>query len=224
MTCIFVSAYLFNDLQLVEIDDLYCCIYEFFFLQIDIKMESIGTPTSAQDSTSNSQSIRSKTDPAWEHVSEEMCSNGRKALTCLYCKKVIKGGGIHRMKLHLAGVKGDIGPCKSVPPDVKYRMENSLQEIVKSKKLAQATYEFENPYGPNILQFEGNPDEQQGEEEVQQMPNPTRPQMSGKRKKTTMDKYFAPRTTLGAQPSIKSAFAGKEAVWRADMAIGRFFL
>ena len=182
------------------------------------------TPTSAQDSTSNSQSISSKTDPAWGHVSEEMCPNGRKALTCLYCKKVTKGKGIHRMKLHLAGVKGDIRPCKSVPPDVKYRMENSLQEIVKSKKLAQATYEFENPYGPNVLQFEGDPDEQQGEEEVQQMPNPTRPQMSGKRKKTTVDKYFALKTTQGAQPSIKSAFAGKEAVWRADMAIGRFFL
>ena len=146
-------------------------------------MESTGTPTSAQDSTSNSQSIRSKTDPAWEHVYEEMCSNGRKALTSLHCKKVTKGGGIHRMKLHLAGVKGDIVPCKSVPPNVKYRMENSLQEIVKSKKLAQATYEFENPYGPNVLQFEGDPDEQQGEEEVQQMPNPTRLQMSGKRKK-----------------------------------------
>ena len=44
-----------------------------------------------------------------------------------------------------------------------------------------------------------------------------------KKKKTTMDKYFAPRTTQGAQPSIKSAFARKESVWRADMAIGRFF-
>ena len=85
------------------------------------------------------------------------------------------------MKLHLARVKGDIGPRKSIPPNVKYRMENSLQEVVKSKKSAQATYEFENPYGPNVLQFER--DEQQGEEEIQQMPNPTRPQMSGKRKK-----------------------------------------
>ena len=37
-----------------------------------------------------------------------------------------------------------------------------------------------------------------------------------------MDKYFAPRTTQGAQPSIKSAFAGKEAVLRENMAIERF--
>ena len=54
------------------------------------------------------------------------------------------------MKLYLVGVKGDIRPCKSVPPDVKYRIKNSLQEVVKSKKSAQATYEFENPYGPNV--------------------------------------------------------------------------
>ena len=136
-------------------------------------MESNLTPTSGQDSASNSNSIRSKTDRTWEHVSEEICLNGRKALICLYCKKVTKGRGIHRMKQHLAGVKGDIGPCRSVPLDVKYRMENSLQEIVKSKKASQAVYEFENPYGPNVSQFEG--DEQQGEEEVQQVQNLIRP-------------------------------------------------
>ena len=145
----------------------------FCFLQIDRKMESNLTPTSGQDSTSNSNSIRSKTDPTWEHVSEEICSNGRKALICMYCKKVTKGGGIHRMKQHFAGVKGDIGPCRSVPPDVKYRMENSLQEVIKSKKASQAAYEFENPYCPNVSQFER--DEQQGEEEIQQVQNPIRP-------------------------------------------------
>ena len=80
----------------MEIDDLYCCLYDIFFLQIDRKMESTGIPTFAQDSTTNSQSIRSKTNPTWEHVSEEMYSNGRKSLTCLYCKKVTKGRGIHQ--------------------------------------------------------------------------------------------------------------------------------
>ena len=60
------------------------------------------------------------------------------------------------MKIHLARVKEDIGPCKSVPLDVNYRMENSLQEVVKSKKAAQETNEFENLYGPNVSQFEGD--------------------------------------------------------------------
>ena len=52
-------------------------------------------------------------------------------------------------------------------------MENSLQEVVKSKKASQAAYEIENPYGPNVSQFEG--DEQYREEEVQQVQNPTIP-------------------------------------------------
>ena len=38
-----------------------------------------------------------------------------------------------------------------------------------------------------------------------------------------MDKYFSPKSTQGAQPSIESTLAGKETIWRADMAIGRFF-
>ncbi|RVW45809.1 hypothetical protein CK203_086263 [Vitis vinifera] len=38
-----------------------------------------------------------------------------------------------------------------------------------------------------------------------------------------MDKYFAPINTQGAQPSMRSVLAGKEATWRADMAVGRFF-
>ncbi|RVW24462.1 hypothetical protein CK203_082141 [Vitis vinifera] len=101
------------------------------------------------------------------------------------------------MKQHLAGVKGDIGPCKSVPPDVGFRMENSLQEFVNSKKATQEAYECRNPYGPNVSQFEGDMAE--------------------------VDKYFAPRNTQGAQPSMMSVLAGKEAIWRADMAVGRFF-
>ncbi|RVW33935.1 hypothetical protein CK203_082981 [Vitis vinifera] len=183
-------------------------------------MASNLTPSSGQDSTTHSQSSRSKTDPAWEHVSEERYGNGRRALICLYCKKVTKGGGIHRMKLHLARVKGDIGPCKSVPPDVRFCMENSLQEFVNAKKATKEADEYRNPYGPNVSQFEG--DMAEGEEEVQEMQSPMAAN-SGKRKKSTVDKYFAPRNTQGAQPSMRSVLAGKEVTWRADMAVGRFF-
>ncbi|KAL6335953.1 hypothetical protein AAG906_003578 [Vitis piasezkii] len=124
------------------------------------------------------------------------------------------------MKLHLVGVKGDIGPCKSVPPDVRFRMENSLQEFVNAKKATKEADEYRNPYGPNVSQFEG--DMAEGEEEVQEMQSPMAAS-SGKRKKSTVDKYFAPRNTQGAQPSMRSVLAGKEATWRADMAVGRFF-
>ena len=68
-------------------------------------MESNLTPSFSQDSIANSQTTRSKTDLAWKHVCEERYTNGRKTLVCLYCKKVAKGEGIHRMKPYLARVK-----------------------------------------------------------------------------------------------------------------------
>ena len=70
-----------------------------------------------------------------------------------------------------------------------------------------------------MSQFEG--DMAKGEEEVQEMQSPMAAN-SGKRKKSTVDKYFAPRNTQRAQPSM-SVLAGKEAIWRVDMAVGRFF-
>ena len=54
------------------------------------------------------------------------------------------------------------------------------------------------------------------------MKHSTRLEMSGKGKKT-MDKYFAPRTTQGAQPFIKSTLARKKAIWRANTATEIFF-
>ena len=113
-------------------------------------MESNSTTSFGQDSTTNSQTTRSKTNPAWEHVSEERYTNGRKALICWYCKKIAKGGGIHRMKQHLVWVKWDIGPCKSIPLDVRFWMENSLQKFVNSKKATQEAYGYRNPYGSNV--------------------------------------------------------------------------
>ena len=118
-------------------------------------------------------------------------------------------------------MKWDIGPCKSIPPDVRFLMENSLQEFVNYKKVVQEAYEYRNPYGPNVSQFER--DMPEGEEEVQEMQNPMITS-SGKREKSTMNKYFAPRNTQRAQPSIRSVLVGKEVVWRADMTVKRFFL
>ena len=74
------------------------------------KWKSNLTPSSSQDLTTNSQSIKGKTDPTWNHVYEEKYAKRRKTLICLYCKKIAKGGGIHKMKQYqLTGVKNDIG-------------------------------------------------------------------------------------------------------------------
>ncbi|RVW14579.1 hypothetical protein CK203_083892 [Vitis vinifera] len=83
------------------------------------------------------------------------------------------------MKQHLTRVKGDIGPCKSVPP---YKVKKRFK---KCKVLWKLIVE--------------------------------------KGKKLVVDKYFAPRNTQEAQPSMKSVLAGKDVIWRADMVVGRFF-
>ena len=111
------------------------------------------------------------------------------------------------MKQNLDGVKGDFGPCKSIPYNERFQMENSLQEFVNFNKTTQEAYECKNPYGPNVSQFEG--DMVEGEEEVQKMQSPMAAS-SGKRKKSTVGKYFAPRNTQGAQPSMKSVLARKK--------------
>ena len=95
-----------------------------------------------------------------------------------------------------------------------------LCKFVNSKKATQEAYEYRNPYGPNVSQFEG--DMAKDEEEVQEMQSPMTAS-SGKRKKSTVDKYFIPRNTQGVQPSMRNVLAGKEAIWRANMAVGRFF-
>ena len=51
---------------------------------------------------------------------------------------------------------------------------------MNSKKATQETYEYRNPYGPSVLQFEG--DMAKDGEEVQEMQNPMAAS-SGKRKK-----------------------------------------
>ena len=74
-------------------------------------------------------------------------------------------------------------------------MENSLQEFVNSKKATQEAYEYRNPYGPNVSQFEG--DVAESEEEVQEMQS-LMAVSSGKRKKSTVNKDFVPINTQGA--------------------------
>ncbi|XP_022992595.1 uncharacterized protein LOC111488898 [Cucurbita maxima] len=77
-----------------------------------------------------------KHDPAWKHC--QMFKNGdRVQLKCLYCHKLFKGGGIHRIKEHLAGRKGNASTCHSVPPEVQNLMQESLDGVMMKKKKRQ---------------------------------------------------------------------------------------
>lgn len=77
-----------------------------------------------------------KTDPAWKHC--QMFKNGDKVhLKCLYCAKLFKGGGIHRIKEHLAGHKGNASTCFRVPQDVRQLMQQSLDGAATKRRRKQ---------------------------------------------------------------------------------------
>lgn len=77
-----------------------------------------------------------KHDPAWKHV--QMFKNGDKVqLKCIYCLKMFKGGGIHRIKEHLACQKGNASMCSRVPSDVRLHMQQSLDGVVVKKRKKQ---------------------------------------------------------------------------------------
>ena len=77
-----------------------------------------------------------KHDPAWKHV--QMFKNGdRVQLKCIYCLKLFSGGGIHRIKEHLACQKGNASCCSRVPSDVRRVMLQSLEGVVVKKKKKQ---------------------------------------------------------------------------------------
>ena len=190
-------------------------------------MDSISGP-----STTGS-SVKGKCDPPWSHVLEKE-NDGKSSFKCLYYVKVYKGGGINRMKRHLAEVKGDLTLYRSVLYDVRFQMEENLMEIVKTKQQAK-----EDQENSNISSLE----ETQEYEVVQEIHasggnlgrrnniGPSGGNLGrvlsksnlGKRKVIgEIDKYFAPRTTPGAQLRIKSVLVTKEAKKRVDMAIARF--
>ncbi|MED6151095.1 hypothetical protein PIB30_116683 [Stylosanthes scabra] len=68
-----------------------------------------------------------KRDPAWKHV--QMFKSGKKEqLKCIYCLKLFNGGGIYRVKEHLACKKGNGAVCTHVPKDVRLDMQQCLED------------------------------------------------------------------------------------------------
>jgi hypothetical protein len=91
---------------------------------------------------------RSK-DLAWAHAC--VVPEAKNNTICLYCNKLIKGGGITRRKYHLAGIKGQVGPCKSAPDDVKWQMKQLIEDLKKSKETKKKiNVEIVSPYGDPI--------------------------------------------------------------------------
>ncbi|XP_054785851.1 uncharacterized protein LOC129292297 [Prosopis cineraria] len=160
--------------------------------------------------TASTQSVRSKTDPTWEHCAEVKLPDGKVRLKCLYCAKEFAGGGIHRMKQHLVGKKGDAISCKKAPADVRYQLKENLKEIRENKGKKQDSYKEDNPYSPNVTPLESH---DENSEEISTPQSQTLKEIQSQsqtqlaKRKAPIDKYFAPRTTPGAQPGIRSVLA-----------------
>ena len=107
-------------------------------LKLLSEMESASIPSnehaSTTESNAKSSSVRAKYDPAWDHVIDQELKDRKSSYRCIHCGKVYKGGGINRIKKHLAGIKGDVAACTSVPYDVRFQMVKNLKEISKSKE------------------------------------------------------------------------------------------
>lgn len=96
-----------------------------------------------------------KHDPAWKHCLM-IRSGGRTKLKCVYCMKLFLGGGIHRIKEHLAKQKGNASRCPKVPPEVQNAMQDSLDGAAVRKKKKLKLAEEVTRVGPANHLSDGN--------------------------------------------------------------------
>ncbi|KAJ6848549.1 uncharacterized protein M6B38_275030 [Iris pallida] len=92
-----------------------------------------------------------KHDPAWKHCLM-VRSGGRTKLKCKYCTKDFLGGGIHRIKEHLARHKGNASCCPKVPSEVQQAMQQSLEGATVRKRKKQKLVEEVRKLNPNQLE------------------------------------------------------------------------
>ena len=122
-------------------------------------MDFVGKmPTIARPNTLSSQSqpiTSGKMDLACSHCLEGSVSNKNvKCLTCFYRRKKIQGGGINQFKQHFVGVKGEICPCPKVEPQVRYEMQNNLQDVSNKKRSLQNRLKASDMYNQSSRQSE----------------------------------------------------------------------
>ncbi|XP_027099005.2 uncharacterized protein [Coffea arabica] len=150
-----------------------------------------------------------------------MNSQGRSTLTCGYCFKVIAGGGIHRMKQHLAGEQGSIIPCSKVDPAVRHAILASMKEKEQKSKEKKGDFGVENPFGHTTHAFDGD--------EVLEIPSSLANEMGssskGKRKVTasTGIRALFKGGCDTSQPTIKTCLQSKEKWTNTDVAIAFWF-
>ncbi|XP_025702697.1 uncharacterized protein [Arachis hypogaea] len=166
---------------------------------------------------------RGKTDPAWGHC-KQVLDKEKTALVCIYCEKLIRGGGINRVKHHLAGKGGDIEACRKVPAVVRHQFNQNIEDLRTKKRKTQE--EYAESYGAcddverEFDEIERNEMRQQ---QASRIPAPSSRKGVGKQLKG-LQSFFPSAATPGAQPSIKSVLQSKEIVEKCDIAIARWMM
>jgi hypothetical protein len=163
--------------------------------------------SSTVGSSADSAHARSE-DPAWAHAL--IVPESKNNTICLYCNKLIKMGGITRLKYHLAGIMGQVEPSKSALDDVKWQMKQMIEDLKKSKETKRKiNVEIGNPYGDPI-DVDEEEEEEGGDVVAKSVSQSLSKRARGKDVQTMSGKkvleiqnYFAPRTTHRAQLSIK---------------------
>ena len=109
--------------------------------------------------------------------------------------------------LHLARVVSEVKSCKKVDADTRFRMQENLKEISSKKKRGAYTFDDVHPFCLNVVEL--------GEDNLNDIPHLIVPSSSRPTKRRAVacqgmtKSFFSPRTTPGAQPTIKSVLAGK---------------
>ncbi|CAL1371201.1 unnamed protein product [Linum trigynum] len=172
-----------------------------------------GTQSTTPSSTaSTGQAGRGKNDPAWNYIQEIKEDNGKvQALKCMLCG--IEKGGAGNSSDERASCsffkREYCVKCSKVPYDVRLRFANILKEYDEKK---------EGKKKSNDLIIGDKEDDV-----VELVRSHATKNVSDLMKKAKGADFFAPRTTHGSQPSIKSAMATKDEIHRAHMICAEFF-
>ncbi|XP_064981268.1 uncharacterized protein LOC135622891 [Musa acuminata AAA Group] len=152
------------------------------------------------------------TDIGWVHG--VMVNGDRQKIECKYCHKVILGGGISRLKQHLAGERGNIAPCDQVPEDVKTQMQQHLGFKGLENCSIQQTIEEYNGDAPNATSTSSMAASYKRREKDVNEGN------SNKRKKADM--LYIPQGLALPKPTMHLSFASQENTDQADTAVAKF--
>lgn len=170
------------------------------------------------------------TDPGWAHGT--MVNGGRQKIKCRYCDKIFLGGGISRLKQHLAGERGNVAPCEEVPEEVKVQIKEHLgSRIVKRRKKRKGNKNATSIFGSYSQDME------EEEDEGDKMQVRSRTRNSSLSKTRRIAEPFEGTSSSRAKRKIRQKistfssvshpttqnFASQESSDQADIAVARFF-